>query len=296
MSVIIPIFNRANSVADVVACLHRQSFMHWEAIFIDDGSEVDLLAAITPFLDDKRIRYVRLERNWGVSTARNCGVRESHGRYVAFLDSDDHWHPNKLSRQVALMAQLPLETRSYCVTLTAVMMPGGWQRVRPNFPPQQGRSFGHYLYVQGGFAQISSLLLSRDLALTNPFHEGLRQYEDHLLFIQLHASGANYIVIPDVLAVWRNDIRADRLSRRDDIERGEEFLRVASELLDPAVQCAFRLRALGGVLIRHRPRQVAELILFGLRQRALPPRQIGAILARHILPPRLWQRIVRPAR
>lgn len=295
VSVVIPVFNRANSVAAVIACLRGQSLTQWEAIFVDDGSEVDLLEEICPFLDDKRIRYVRLERNCGVSAARNRGVREARGRYVAFLDSDDRWHAEKLARQVAVMALSPPDARIYCVTLTAVIMPGGWQRVRPNFPPQYGKSFGHYLYVQGGFAQVSSLLLPRGLALANPFHEGLRQYEDHLLFIELHASGAHYIVIPEVLTIWHNEVREDRLSRRNDIDRGEDFLRIASGRLDPAVQCAFRLRALGGVLIRSRPREAAALIFFGLRQRILSPRQVAVILARHILPPRLWRLIVRPA-
>lgn len=294
VSVVIPIFNRADSVAAVIACLCEQLLTDWEAIFVDDGSEVDLLAEIRPFLDDERIRYVRLERNLGVSTARNRGVREARGRYVAFLDSDDRWHPDKLARQVAVMALSPPDARICCVTLTAVIMPGGWQRVRPNFPPQHGKSFGHYLYVQGGFAQISSLLLPRSLALANPFHEGLRQYEDHLLFIELHASGAHYVVVPEILTVWHNEARADRLSRRDDVDRGEDFLRAASGRLDPAVQCAFRLRALGGVLLRDRPREAAALILSGLRQRVLSPGQITVILARHILPPRLWQLIVRP--
>ncbi|WP_428374275.1 glycosyltransferase family 2 protein [Lichenicoccus sp.] len=295
MSVVVPVFNRPESVAGVIACLRGQSFTHWEVIFVDDGSDVDLLAAICPFLDDTRVRAVRLERNRGASAARNRGVSEARGRYVAFLDSDDGWHPDKLARQLAVMALLPADARAFCVTLTSVVMPGGWRRVRPNFPPQQSKSFGHYLYVQGGFAQVSSLLLPRFLALANRFHENLRQYEDHLLFIELHASGADYIVVPEVLTVWRNDVRQDRLSRQDDLDNGEAFLAAATDVLDPGVQVAFRLRALGGVLIRRRPRDAIKLFLFGLRQRVLSPRQIAVILARHMLPPRLWQLMVRPA-
>nr|WP_321983103.1 glycosyltransferase family 2 protein [uncultured Lichenicoccus sp.] len=294
VSVVIPVFNRADSIPAVIACLRAQTLSDWEAIFVDDGSETDI-AAVIEALAERRVRAVRLERNSGVSAARNRGVREAVGHHVAFLDSDDHWYPDKLARQVAAMASRGSDTEAFCVTLTAVMMPGGWQRVRPNFPPQAGKSFGHYLYVQGGFAQISSLLLPRSLALKNPFREGLRQYEDHLVFIELYASGAQYLVVPEVLTVWRNDVRPDRLSRRDDLGRGESFLKAAAGVMDPEVQCAFRLRALGGVLIRNRPLEALRLTMFGLKARILPPRQIAVILARHMLPPRLWQMMVRPA-
>ena len=295
VSVVIPVFNRVETLDAVVACLRAQTLTDWEAIFVDDGSEPDLSPALQPFLSDKRLRCVRLERNGGVSAARNRGVQEARGRYVAFLDSDDQWFPDKLSRQVAAMASEAGDDRAFCVTLTAVMMPGGWQRVRPNFPPRPGKSFGHYLYVQGGFAQISSLLLPRALAMAHPVREGLRRYEDHLLFIDLDAGGARYVVVPEILTVWHNDARPDRLSRRDDLDRGDSFLEAASGKLDPHAQCAFRLRALGGVLIRHRPVEALRLTLFGLLARVLPPQQIAVILARHILPPRLWQLMVRPA-
>ena len=233
VSVIVPIYNRPDFLQQIVGTLQQQRFPDWEAIIVDDGSSLDIAGAIAPFLSDSRIRFLRLDRNAGAAAARNHGVAAARGRYVAFLDSDDLWHADKLGKQIALLDAQPFGEAVFCITLTMVIMPGGWERVRPDFAPRPGQSFADYLYRDGGFAQASSLMLPRDLALATPFHDGLRQYEDHLLFIELHAKGARYLVIPEALTIWRNDDRADRLGRRDDLARGANFLAQAGPLLTP---------------------------------------------------------------
>ena len=103
VSIVIPVFNRAGTVARAVRSALCQSFENFELILVDDGSSDDLKAALAPIID-ARVRLVRHERNRGTSAARNTGIRASRGELIAFLDSDDEWLPNKLARQRAQLA------------------------------------------------------------------------------------------------------------------------------------------------------------------------------------------------
>ena len=107
VTVIIPTYNRAYCLAATLQSLQRQTYPHWEALVIDDGSTDDTAALITQLRrDDDRIRY-HPQRNQGVSGARNAGLRLADGDWIAFLDSDDSWQSWKLAAQVACLESLP---------------------------------------------------------------------------------------------------------------------------------------------------------------------------------------------
>ena len=291
VSVVIPIYNRVRCIGPLAETLKAQSLADWEAIFVDDGSTQDIAGAVEPFLNDPRFRVVRLPSNAGVSAARNAGIDHARGRYVAFLDSDDLWLPAKLERQVEALDHRDEEC--FCVTLTNVIMPGGWVRVRPDFGPKHGQSFAAFLYRDGGFAQASSLLVPRSLADRVRFREQLRQYEDHLYFIELAATGAGYIVVPDALSTWNNDERPDRLSSVDSVERGMKFLAIAGPLLSCRERLAFRLRTHGEVLFRIAPLRALALAAGALVTGAVRPHKLLALLGRWIVPASSWQALRR---
>lgn len=98
VSVIIPTFNRANLVGHAIRSVLAQTEQDWECLVIDDGSTDDTRQVVTAF-QDIRIRYIYQE-NQKAAAARNTGLRHSHGRYVAFLDSDDRFLPDKLRLQL----------------------------------------------------------------------------------------------------------------------------------------------------------------------------------------------------
>ncbi|HEV2441158.1 MAG TPA: glycosyltransferase family 2 protein [Steroidobacteraceae bacterium] len=107
VSVIVPTYNRAYCLADTLQSLQRQTYPHWEALVIDDGSSDETLALVTRLRrDDVRIHYHQ-QRNQGVSSARNAGLRLADGDWIAFLDSDDSWQPWKLAAQLACLEGLP---------------------------------------------------------------------------------------------------------------------------------------------------------------------------------------------
>lgn len=99
ISVVIPVFNRDESLVRAIKSVQAQRVDICEIIIIDDCSTVDLLGTLARF-EDERIRYYKLKRNRGAGYARNVGVRIARGDLIAFLDSDDVWYPDKLKQQV----------------------------------------------------------------------------------------------------------------------------------------------------------------------------------------------------
>ena len=105
VSVITAAFNAESFIAETVASVQAQSLTDWEMLIADDAS-TDRTAEIVRALaaNDPRVRLIPLEQNGGVARARNAALAAARGRFIAFLDSDDLWLPQKLERQIAFMA------------------------------------------------------------------------------------------------------------------------------------------------------------------------------------------------
>ena len=104
VSIIMPTFNREDYIGDTIRSIQDQSLQNWELIIQDDGSD-DGTEDLVSGIEDKRILYYR-EKRTGVDAMRNEGLKKAKGTYIAFMDSDDLWHPSKLEKQVqALEAQ-----------------------------------------------------------------------------------------------------------------------------------------------------------------------------------------------
>jgi glycosyltransferase involved in cell wall biosynthesis len=106
VSVLIPTRNRARLMREAIVSVLAQTFQDFEIIIIDDASEDDTQAVISS-LSDVRIRYFRHATNRGEAASRNAGVAHAGGEYIAFLDDDDTWLPEKLAMQVELLDRCP---------------------------------------------------------------------------------------------------------------------------------------------------------------------------------------------
>ncbi|AJH19949.1 MULTISPECIES: glycosyltransferase family 2 protein [Bacillus] len=104
ISIITPSYNSLRFIGETIRSVQSQSYKNWEMLIVDDASTDHSAVKIKEMIEaDSRIRLLSLEENMGAAKARNIAIKEARGRYIAFLDSDDIWLPNKLETQLLFM-------------------------------------------------------------------------------------------------------------------------------------------------------------------------------------------------
>ena len=104
VTIVVPSFNSSKTLSYTIGSIINQTFTDWEAIIVDDCSTDNSVEVIQSLIElDSRIRLIRLSKNSGAAVARNTAIEVAQGRYIAFLDSDDLWLPNKLEKQLEFM-------------------------------------------------------------------------------------------------------------------------------------------------------------------------------------------------
>jgi glycosyltransferase involved in cell wall biosynthesis len=147
VSVVIPNYNYAHYLGDTLDSVFAQTYSHLELIVVDDGSQDESEALVRSY--GKLIRFIR-QNNQGVSVARNRGVQESKGQYIAFLDADDLWLPTKLEKQVQRLLDDPEIGLVHC----------GMQEIDRN-----GVALENYLDGLEGWVSREMLLLKQPVIL-----------------------------------------------------------------------------------------------------------------------------------
>lgn len=173
VSIIMPSYNTANYIAASIQSVLDQTYQNWELLLVDDCSTDDTDAVVAPFLTDARIRYLKNEQNSGAAISRNRALREAKGRWIAFLDSDDTWEPEKLSRQLSFMKE-----NGYAFTYTdyRIQLNGKWLPYRYTAPNRiDKRAMYNYCYFSTitviydysvvGLIQIEDLKKNNDYAM-----------------------------------------------------------------------------------------------------------------------------------
>jgi glycosyltransferase involved in cell wall biosynthesis len=206
VSVIIPTHNRADVLGRAIASVLGQTWTDLELVVVDDGS-TDETASVLAEFDDPRLTGMHQE-NKGVSSARNRGIAASSGRFIALLDSDDSWMPDKLEKQVRFMAESGFE-----ISQTDEIWIRNGARVNPRF--KHAKPAGWFLERSLELCLISPscVMFSRDLwDELGPFDERLPACEDYSLWLRV---GARHPVglVPEALTV-KTGGHADQLSRR----------------------------------------------------------------------------------
>lgn len=104
VSIITPSYNCENYISETIESVLLQSYQNWEMLIVDDCSTDASRSRILEFTEkDNRVKLIRLSENSGAAVARNKAIKIATGRYIAFLDSDDRWKPEKLEKQIAFM-------------------------------------------------------------------------------------------------------------------------------------------------------------------------------------------------
>ena len=235
VSVVIPTFNRAGVIRNAVESVLAQVGVECEIIVVDDGSSDNTSEVLAPLLG--HIRYVRTE-NGGVSAARNRAIRESRGDWIAFLDSDDVWHPGKLSLQVESVRRLGARV-CFCASSDEFGVPlDDLAKADPElaegdiryYPPTDCR-----LFKQQRHPFVQSMLVEREALLrTGGFDQTLHVAEDTQLIGRLVLANG-YLAVNRKLVTIRRHREFAGLSDSTDAASAMRchqcYVRVQSELL-----------------------------------------------------------------
>lgn len=182
VSVIIPAYNNARFLQEAVESVFAQTYQDYEIIVIDDGSTDNTKEVLAPYLD--RIQYI-YQPNRGASSARNTGIRHSHGDYIAFLDADDIWLPEKLRIQVEYLNNHPDTAMVYALALRVDV--NGRASNHRNMLKRSlpcGDIFNALFFRD--FITLSSVVIrKRILDAIGLFDESFTHAEDHELWLRI---------------------------------------------------------------------------------------------------------------
>lgn len=103
VSIIVPVYNAQKFLSDTINSVLEQSYNNFELILVNDCSKDNSKNIYTKFMNDNRIKWIEQEKNGGAALARNKGIEIANGRYICFLDADDKWDKDKITKQVNFM-------------------------------------------------------------------------------------------------------------------------------------------------------------------------------------------------
>jgi teichuronic acid biosynthesis glycosyltransferase TuaG len=169
VSVVMPAYNAAGYIEAAIASVMKQTFTDWELLVINDCSTDDTPAIVERHhRADSRIRLITLPRNMGAPAGpRNIGIQTAQGRWIAFLDSDDLWHPDKL--RIQLLA-LERTGAGFCSTQMVDFRSGEMPQLR-TASPDQIEWISYWQQLVKFRTPTSSVVADRELLLRFPFNE-----------------------------------------------------------------------------------------------------------------------------
>lgn len=200
VSIVMPAYNAGTYVAESIRSVIAQTMADWELLVVDDGSSDDTCEVVGGFLSDPRIRLLK-QKNAGPAAARNRGIREGTGPFVAFLDADDLWVPEKLARTLDEFRLHP--EIGLCATGMKVIGPDGAVRGETLGPDRCGQALPDLL--SGTFdVLLSSAVVRREvLDRAGLFDESIRLSEDFELWLRV-ALQCPFRMLAEPLLLYRS--------------------------------------------------------------------------------------------
>jgi len=223
VSVIIPAWNAAAYIDEALASVSAQTLAEWEALVIDDASSDDTAERIVAVAArDPRFRLLRQDRNAGPSAARNRGIDEARGRYVALLDADDAYAPTRLTQMVALAERRGSEMASDNLWLLPEGDPGAARAMIPLTVLDGERALTLAEFIARNVADPAhpglnlgflKPIILRDFLLTNAirYDERVRFAEDFALYVDCFSAGAQWWISSTSTYTYR--VRAASLTQ-----------------------------------------------------------------------------------
>lgn len=196
VSVIVPIHNGAKWLAQTLDSIFTQTHQQFEIILIDDASTDNLVEVLTPYRDD-RLQVVRLEKNVGVSAARNRGIELARGDFIAFCDADDLCLPRRFELQLAFLTQHP-DVGLCGSAFTCFDTQDRETVINPATDEEIKRSL-----MQGNCFGLPTVMGRASVFKVTRFDEGLNVAEDYDLWTRLAGLGVCLANLPQSLLRYR---------------------------------------------------------------------------------------------
>jgi glycosyltransferase involved in cell wall biosynthesis len=210
VSIVVPTYNRLEWLPIAVRSIQEQTLRDWELILIDDGS-TDETAQWARGLNEPRLRYVRRDHAGRIAAVRNAAVRASRGDWIAFLDSDDRWMPDKLTRQIARLQQTEAQ---WCYTKYRMITTVGSAVAQPHgdpWRPFEG-SFVDRILTTEAAVLVQTLAVAAGLVRELMFDERLPLAEDYDFVLRLAALVPGCVVDEVMAEIRLHDGRTTSLS------------------------------------------------------------------------------------
>jgi glycosyltransferase involved in cell wall biosynthesis len=211
VSVILPTYNRAWCLSRAVDSVLNQTVTDFELIVVDDGSSDDTVRLLADYGAALKVIH---QSNRGVSAARNAGIGAARGRWVALLDSDDHWLPAKLATQIGWFRAHP----DYRICQTEEIWIRGGQRVNPK---KRHKKYGGFIFERClplCLVSPSAVMMARSLIeAVGGFDEALPACEDYDLWLRI--SRTHPIGLVEAPLVVKTGGHGDQLSRTPELDK-----------------------------------------------------------------------------
>lgn len=285
-SVVIPVYNRGNIVGSAVQSVLDQTFADFEIILVDDGS-TDNSVSVARAIKDERLR-VLCQPNAGGSAARNRGIDEATGKYIAFLDSDDNFLPRHLESMKAVV-----EMGANIVAYSPIIVDrgGGNTFVKPPRAIRSNESMADYVMRDRGFVQTSGLVVPAELAKRVRYRLGLPFGQDTDFAIRLDLAGAEFKMAPAPTVVWNDVYDPNRVSSARKGDRVIGWLEDMKPVISKRAYIGYRGWHVAKGLAPKDPVRAALYYIHALVMGCYRPKLAAAILLQIILPTAVYRKI-----
>ena len=223
VSIILPAYNCEEYIRHTIRSVQNQEYHNWELIIVNDASTDNTLAEIEKCaLNDNRIRVISHQKNQGVAAARNTAIAEANGRFLAFIDADDLWSKEKLSRQLYFM-----HVKNAALSHTAFAFINAKGEIAKQGQTAVDEKIDMQTYMKTSQIRMSTVMIDRTLVKDVHFPEDRKLCEDARLWMDYLRSGEHFYGLNQVLMLYR--VRPNQLSRRKDKMALSAFKRYMSE-------------------------------------------------------------------
>lgn len=235
ISVVIPTYKRHDEVQRAIRSALAQTLPPMEVVVVNDGPDPEK-ARLVAALGEGRVRFHQAPRRGNASATRNFGIREARGDWIALLDDDDIWLPDKLKSQFAALAQAGLP-EAILGAREAVYYNGRHLHDRPRKPVPAGLPVDQLLFCGYGGVHTSTLVAPAETFRAHPLDESLERHEDWSWMLQ--AGQTMPVVVSDEVVCERHLQPGEGLSRPGGVDFSRAWYESHHHLMSPRARAAF---------------------------------------------------------